>query len=105
MNGTGSCGPGPGGAAGPGGRAGANADGGGGGPAGCRPSRRPPGGALAGSGTGVPGMFGTGAPGSPASGTPGVGGIPFGLGGDDSTSGNAEYGPFRPNGPWLWSTL
>src|SRR5271168_2466239 len=103
-NGTGSCGPGPGGAGGPGGKAGAKVEGGGGGPAGSRLSRRAPGGAFGGSGTGVPGMLGAGAPGRPASGIPGAGGRPFGLGGDESTSGSAGYGPLGPNGPWPCST-
>src|ERR1700731_550980 len=91
-NGTGSCGPGPGGAGGPGGNAGAKVDGEGGRPAGSRLSRRAPG------GTGVPGILGAGAPGRPASGIPGAGGRPFGLGGDESTSGSAGYGPLGPNG-------
>jgi hypothetical protein len=101
--GAGSCGPGPGGAGGPGGKAGAKVDGGGGGPVGSRLSRRAPGGAF-GSGTGMPGIFGIGAPGTPASGTPGVGDRPFGLAGDESTSGSAGYGPLGPNGPCAWST-
>jgi hypothetical protein len=104
MNGAGSCGPGPGGAVGPGGNPGAKVDGGGVGPAGSKPSLRAPGGALGGSGTGVPGTSGAGIPGRPASGTPGVGGRPFGFGGDESTSGNAGYGPFGPKGPCPWST-
>src|SRR6201994_527443 len=70
MNGAGSCGPGPGGAAGPGGSPGANVDGGGVGPAGCNPSRRAPGGALGGNGTGVPGTSGAGRPGRPAARNP-----------------------------------
>src|SRR6185312_13177962 len=47
--------------------------------------------------------LGAGAPGRPASGIPGVGGRPLGLGGDESTSGSAGYGPPAPKGPWLWS--
>src|ERR1700761_4517136 len=88
MNGAGSRGPGPGGAVGPGGSPGAEVDGGGGGPAGRKPSLRAPGGALGGSGTGVPGTSGAGSPGRPASGTPGVGGRPFRFGGREGTCGN-----------------
>ncbi len=67
-NGAGSCGPGPGGGAG----AGANGQvGGGGRPGGSKLSRRAPGGAFGGSGTGVPGTFGAGATGQPGIGYPG----------------------------------
>ena len=60
-------------------------------------SVRAPGGALGGSGTGVPGTSGGGAPGRPAIGIPGVGGRPFGFGGDVCTSTGAGKPP--PNGP------
>src|SRR5260370_20329939 len=98
MNGAGSCGPGPAGAAGPGGRPGANVDGGGVGPAGPSGSVRAPGGGSAGGGTGVPGALGDVSPGRPAIGMPGIGGRPFGFGGDAWTSSGAgKAGP--PNGP------
>ena len=100
MNGAGSFGPGPGGAAGPGGRPGANVDGGGVGPAGCKFSVRAPGGACPGSGTAVPGASGGVSPGRPAIGIPGVGGSPSVLGGDACTSGGAGKPPGTgPNGP------
>src|SRR6201998_4737519 len=107
MNGAGSCGPGPGGAAGPGGSPGAKVDGGEVGPAGPSGSVRAPGGAFGGSGTGVPGRSGGGAPGRPAIGIPGVGGKPSGCGGDVMTSGGAsvraDRGDTRPKGPPILS--